>query len=207
LSDQRYAEMKVDLSRFANPEYHPGRSFLVRMVWFVIGQPMLRCSIMPSSGFRRWLLRLFGAQIGAGAVIKPGVRVKYPWHLKTGDYCWLGEDCWIDNLVDVTLGDNVCISQGVYLCTGNHDWADPTFRLVTRTISIQDGAWIAARASVGPGVIVGQFAVVGFGAVVTGNVPSHEVHGGNPAVFVCRRHGRPESIPLPMPVKAAQAGG
>jgi putative colanic acid biosynthesis acetyltransferase WcaF len=187
LLSQPYAQGCVDLSSFDNSHYDPGRSFLVRSVWFLFGLPLLRCSLLPSSGFRRRLLRLFGAEIGEGAVIKPGVRVKYPWKFSAGKHCWIGEDSWIDNLAPVILGDHVCISQNVYFCTGNHDWAEPTFDLITHPIRIESGAWIAARASIGPGVLVGQCAVVGFGAVVTSPVPSYEIHAGNPATFFRRR--------------------
>lgn len=131
-------------------------------------------------------------------MIKPGVRVKYPWKLKVGQYCWLGEDAWIDNVAPVTIGDNVCISQGAYLCTGNHSWSDPTFRLIALPISIEDGAWIAARASVAPGVIIGQSAVVGFGAVATRNIPPYEIHTGNPAEFVRYREILAEKEGQPM---------
>ena len=180
----------VDLSSFniaRDSAYSVGRSFFIRTAWFLVGMPLLRCSILPSSSFRRRLLRWFGAEVGAGVVIKPGVRVKFPWKLKVGDHCWIGEDCWIDNLAPVVLGKHVCVSQAVYFCTGNHDWSDPSFRLITGSIEVRDGAWIAARASVGPGVVVGEHAVVGFGAVVTGAIPANEIHGGNPAVFLRRR--------------------
>jgi putative colanic acid biosynthesis acetyltransferase WcaF len=180
----------VNLSHFDNArhaDYDIGRSLLTRAAWFLLGQPLLRCSLIPSSGFRRRLLRGFGAEIGEGAVIKPGVRVKFPWKLKMGKHCWIGEDCWIDNLAPVRLGDNVCISQGAYLCTGSHDWSDPAFGLMTRSIQIDDGAWIAARVSIGPGVVVGQHAVAGFGSVVTRGVPPYEIHSGNPAMFGRRR--------------------
>lgn len=182
--------MRVDLSTFdiaRDSDYRIGRSLLVRTAWFLIGQPLLRCPILPWSRIRRLVLRWFGTEIGVAAVIKPGVRVKFPWKLKIGDHCWIGEDCWIDNLAPVTLGQHVCISQAVYLCTGNHDWSDPAFRLITGSIEIHDGAWIAARAAIGPGVVVGEHAVVGFGAVVTGAVPPYEIHGGNPAVYLRRR--------------------
>jgi putative colanic acid biosynthesis acetyltransferase WcaF len=178
---------RVDLSRFNNDHYETGRSFLVRTAWFLFGLPMLRCSALPSSSLRRTLLRLFGAEIGKGAVIKPGFRVKFPWKLRAGSHCWFGEDSWIDNLAPVTLGNHVCISQGVYLCTGNHDWSDPTFGLITKPIYVEDGAWIAAKATVGPGVTIGQCAVAGFGAVVTASIPPYEIHNGNPATFLRRR--------------------
>ncbi len=185
---------RVDLSRFKNPEYDPGGSSLTRVVWFLAGLPLLRSSVIPSSAFRRWLLRLFGAEIGNGAVIKPGFRVKHPWFLKAGDHCWFGEDAWIDNLTTITIGDNVCISQGAYLCTGNHDWSDPTFRLVVQPIQIHSGAWVGARASLAPGTVVGEGAVVGFGAVASGNIPAYEIHGGNPAKFIRRREIRSTSV-------------
>jgi putative colanic acid biosynthesis acetyltransferase WcaF len=174
----------VDLSRFdntRNSQYDAGRSLLIRTVWFLVGLPLLRSAILPSSRIRRSILRWFGAEIGPGVVIRPGVRVKFPWKLRTGKYCWIGEDCWIDNLAEVTLGDHVCVSQGTYLCTGSHDWSDPAFGLITRAIQIHDGAWIGARASVGPGSVIGHHAVVGFGSVVTGAIPPYEIHAGNPA--------------------------
>src|SRR5450631_428736 len=159
--------VNVDLSRFDNSrdsDYEIGRSLAVRVTWFLLGLPLLRCPLISSSAFRRRLLQCFGAEIGQGAVIKPGVRVKFPWKLQMGQNCWIGEDCWIDNLAPVILGDHVCISQGVYLCTGSHDWSDPAFRLITRPIQIHDGAWIAARVSVSPGTIIGKRAVIGFGS-------------------------------------------
>jgi putative colanic acid biosynthesis acetyltransferase WcaF len=183
-------QASVDLSRFDNthnPHYDIGRSFLVTAAWFFFGSPLLRCSVLPFSFLRRTLLRCFGAEIGEGAVIKPGVRVKFPWKLKAGKNCWIGEDAWIDNMAPVTLGENVCISQGAYLCTGNHDWEDPAFSLITQPIRINDGVWIAARASIGPGVVIGRCSVVGLGAVVTNDIPSHQIHGGNPAKFIKKR--------------------
>src|SRR5579871_1957393 len=105
----------VDLSLFDNSEYDIGRSLVVRTAWFLLGSPLLRCQVITSSALRRTLLRWFGAKVGRGVVIKPGVRVKFPWKLKLGNCCWIGEDCWIDNLAQVTLGDHVCVSQGVYL--------------------------------------------------------------------------------------------
>jgi putative colanic acid biosynthesis acetyltransferase WcaF len=89
-------------------------------------------------------LRRFGATIGQGARIKPGVRVKLPWRLTIGDHCWIGENTWFDNLAPITIADHVCISQDVYLCTGNHDWSDPNFKLITRSIHIEKGSWLGS---------------------------------------------------------------
>jgi putative colanic acid biosynthesis acetyltransferase WcaF len=177
----------VRLSAFRNQWYRPGRPLAVQRAWFFFGAPVLRLTILPFSSIRRIVLRLFGAKVGPGVVIKPGVRVKYPWLLEVGSDCWIGEDCWIDNLAPVKVGADVCISQGAYLCTGNHDWSDPAFGLIVRPISIDDGAWIGAKAIVGPGTAVGECAVVTAGSMVSGSVPPFEIHGGNPAVFLKRR--------------------
>ena len=174
----------VDLSQYQNDEFNPGRPWIVRVLWFFFGLPLLRCPLIPSSALRRLLLTSFGAKIGDGAVMQQHFCVKYPWNLRVGNNCWFGEECWIDNLVPVTLGNNVCISQGAYLCTGNHDWSDPAFALIVRRIRIEDGAWIGARSSLAPGVVIGQGAVVALGAVVNKSIPPFEVHAGNPARFV-----------------------
>ncbi len=183
----------IDLSSFNNKRdstFTIGRPFLTQAAWFFAGLPILRSSVLSSSRARVLLLRLFGAEIGEGAVIKPGVRVKFPWKLKIGNHSWLGEDCWIDNLAPVTLGNHVCLSQGVYLCTGSHDWSDPAFVLQSKPIRIGDGAWIAARAVLAPGTVVGQHAVIGLNSMASGDIPPFEIHVGNPARFVRRREIR-----------------
>jgi putative colanic acid biosynthesis acetyltransferase WcaF len=185
-----YAVNPVNLARFGNDAYRPGRPLLIRALWFFVGLPILRCSLLPLTSLRRIILRLFGARVGRGVVIKPGVRIKYPWLFGMGDYCWIGEDCWIDNIAPVTLGNHVCISQGAYLCTGNHDWSDPTFGLLINPIDIHDGVWIGAKALVTPGVEVSECAVVTAGSVVTQDIPPYEIHGGNPAAFLRRREIR-----------------
>ena len=157
----------VHLADFHNEWYTPGRSRLVCAAWFLAGLPLLRSSWLPSSRLRAALLRLFGARIGRGAVIKPGVRVKYPWLFQAGNDCWIGEDAWIDNLAEVRLGSDVCVSQGAYFCTGNHDWSDPAFGLMVRPIEIADGAWIGAKALMAPGSGAGECAVVAAGSVVS----------------------------------------
>jgi putative colanic acid biosynthesis acetyltransferase WcaF len=179
-----------DLSLYDNSWYSPGRNRLIAALWFVVGLPLLRLQLQPVSSLRRLLLRLFGANIGTGVVMKPGVRVKYPWHLSISANSWIGEDVWIDNLTSVSIGANVCVSQGAYICTGNHDWSDPAFGLKVKPITIEDGSWIGARALICPGVHVGRCAVAAAGSVVTRNIPDFEIHAGNPAVFVKSREFR-----------------
>lgn len=180
----------IDLSRFDNAWYAPRRSRLVQALWFFLGLPVLRCAWLPSSAVRVAVLRLFGATVGSGVVIKPGVRVKYPWRLVVGNRSWIGEDAWIDNLADVTIGDDVCISQGVYLCTGNHDWSDPAFGLIVKPIRLGSGSWVGARSVVCPGVELGELAVLTAGSVAVRPIPASEIHSGNPASLTRKRRVR-----------------
>ncbi len=182
----------VQLDTFQNDWYQPGRSRLWQVAWFFFGLPLLRCWI-PSSALRVYLLRFFGARVGSGVVIKPGVRVKYPWHLRIGDHTWIGEDCWIDNLTTVFIGSHVCVSQGVYFCTGNHNWTDPAFGLMVKPITIEDGGWAGARAVLTPGVTLHECAIAAAGSVVMRDIPAYEIHTGNPASFqkIRRLEGTP----------------
>jgi putative colanic acid biosynthesis acetyltransferase WcaF len=182
----------VKLREYDNSWYHPGGTLLKRSVWFFLGQPIVRCAWIPSSSLRVALLRAFGAKIGTRVVIKPSVEVKYPWHLVVGDDCWIGEHVWIDNLTTVRIANNVCISQGVYFCTGNHDWSDEQFGLVLAPIELAEGSWAGAKCILTPGVTLGRGAVAAAGAVITGKVPEFSVFAGNPAKFVKSRHMRGE---------------
>jgi putative colanic acid biosynthesis acetyltransferase WcaF len=176
-----------DFSQYDNSWYSSGRSRLVEVLWFFLGLPLLRCRMLPSSSARSCILRLFGAKVARKAVLKPGIRVKYPWLLSLGTHCWIGEDVWIDNLVLVTIGANVCVSQGAYLCTGNHDWSDPAFGLRVQPITVEDGSWVGARAVICPGVRIEACGVAAAGSVVTNNIPAYEIHAGNPARLLRRR--------------------
>ncbi len=133
------------------------------------------------------LLRMTGASVGAGVVIKPRVTIKYPWKLAVGDHSWIGEQVWIDNLDQVTIGAHVCISQGALLLCGNHDYKKPTFDLITGPIVLEDGVWIGAKASVALGVTCGSHSVLAMGSVATKNLEEWIVYQGNPALAVRER--------------------
>ncbi|MGA2737157.1 MAG: WcaF family extracellular polysaccharide biosynthesis acetyltransferase [Bryobacteraceae bacterium] len=173
----------VDLSVPDNSEYLKGRPWLVIVLWHFIGAPLVRANWLPVSSVKTALLKAFGAHIGVGAYIKPGIKIKFPWYLTVGDHCWLGEDVWIDNLAPVTIGSHVCVSQGAYLCTGNHDWSSTNMKLFRRPIALQDGSWVGARAIVGPGTVVGAGAIVTAGSVITRDVPAGQIWSGNPARY------------------------
>jgi len=185
----------IQLAGYDNSWYRPGGSAWKRAVWFFLGQPILRSAFLPWSALRVRLLRLFGAQIGEGVTIKPSVHVKYPWHLSVGNHCWIGEHVWIDNLTSVRIADNCCLSQGAYLCTGNHDWSDPYFGLLIAPIQLSEGAWAGAKTIITPGCFLGKGAVAAAGAVVTGTIPDFEVYAGNPARFVKLRRIRARANP------------
>ncbi len=181
------AASPVELRHYDNSWYHPGRSPLWRALWFFFGLPLLRSHLIPSSGLRVRLLRMFGAEIGSGVVIKVGVNVKYPWHLVVGNDTWIGEDCWIDNLTTVRIGADCCLSQGAYLCTGNHDWSDPHFGLLIAPITMEDGSWAGARSILAPGAVLGVGSVASAGSLITGQIPEFAIFAGNPASFVKMR--------------------
>jgi putative colanic acid biosynthesis acetyltransferase WcaF len=172
---------KVRLDLTSNHDYVPGKPLWYRILWIVVEALTLLNPVLLPSGIKRRILIAFGARIGTGVVIKPGVHVKHPWRLKIGDHCWIGERAWIDNLVPVTLGDHVCISQGAYLCTGNHDWTDPGMGMNPRPIVVQDGVWIGAFSQIGPGVTVGQMAILTLGSTLLHDTEPLGIYQGNPA--------------------------
>ncbi|MFZ4565279.1 MAG: putative colanic acid biosynthesis acetyltransferase [Prochlorococcaceae cyanobacterium] len=176
------------LDRYRLPDdYSPGASLGRQLLWFCLGAPLLAARWLPGSAWRRLLLVGFGACLGRGCRLKPGLRVKFPWRLQAGAHCWLGEDVWIDNLAPVRLGDRVCLSQGAYLCTGNHDFRSPWFDLRLGAIDLGDDVWVAAAAVLAPGTILGPGAIAGLGAVVSGCWPARVILRGNPAEVVGQR--------------------
>ena len=168
------------LSNYAS-RFDRGRSRATEAAWLTCGQIVCETALPWPSAWKAGLLRRFGATAGPGVVLKPRVRVKFPWRLTIGRDCWIGEDVWIDNLSPVTLGDDVCVSQGAYFCTGGHDHTRPSFDLQTAPILVEEQAWIGAKAVLLPGVTVGRGAVVAAGSVVTRDVPPGMIVGGNPA--------------------------
>ena len=141
-----------------------------------------------SSGLKVFWLRVFGAELGKGVVIKPRVTIKYPWKLKVGANCWIGEGVWIDNLDQVTLEANVCISQGALLLCGNHNYKRVGFDLMVAPIYLKEGSWVGAKSSVAPGVTLESHAVLSLGSVATENLEAYAIYAGNPAVKIKDRN-------------------
>lgn len=185
---------QVDLSKYDNSWYKPG-GVLKRTGWHMVSILFFKCSLPYPSWFKKFLLTLFGTEVGNGVVIKPCVNIKYPWFLKIGDNVWIGEEVWIDNLTDVILGNNVCLSQGAFILTGNHNYKKETFDLITGPITVEDGVWVGAKAVICPGVKLGSHSVISVGSVVSKNTDNHGIYRGVPAELVGQRVIEPASIP------------
>lgn len=167
--------------------YDKGRSFFWQVAWQLASGLVFERWWCPA-GIRVKILRAFGAEIGEGVYIKPRVRVHWPWRLRVGDHSWIGDGAWLLNLDQITIGRQSIISQQVLLCSGSHDMHSRTFELNNAPITIGDGTWIAARATVLRGVTVGDNAVVGAGALVVKDVPDEQIVLA-PVAQPVQRHG------------------
>lgn len=177
---------QTDLSRFSISWYKPGPRWKI-LLWFLTNSLLLNTYLPVPMAIKRAVLRLFGAKLGRNVVIKPAVNIKYPWLLRVGNEVWIGEQVWIDNLSEVTIGSNVCLSQGAMLLTGNHDYSRSTFDLTTRPITLADGVWIGAKAVVCAGVRCESHAVLAVNSVATRPLTAFGIYQGNPAVWVRQR--------------------
>lgn len=165
------------LDKFELGGFDRGMPWFVEAIWLAISG-LLMDSWLPGSAWRKALLRLFGARIAQGVVIKPRLRVKFPWRLELGEHCWLGEGVWIDNLAEVRLRAHSCVSQDAYLCTGSHDWSEESFDLITASIEIGPHAWVGARCTLAPGTRLGEGAVLAIGSVAKGELAAWMIHAG-----------------------------
>jgi putative colanic acid biosynthesis acetyltransferase WcaF len=175
------------LAGFSGRGYDKGRGVLWQASWQLVSSTMF-CPWWVPASVRVAILRAFGAQIGQGVLVRHRVRVHWPWKLAIGDDSWIGEGAWILNLEPVKIGRDVCISQEALLCTGSHDRCSPTFEFDNAPIIVEDGAWVAARAVVLRGVVIGSSAMVGAGAVVRSDV-APDAMVGSPGPSGPRRGG------------------
>ncbi|MBN2663457.1 MAG: WcaF family extracellular polysaccharide biosynthesis acetyltransferase [Bacteroidales bacterium] len=178
---------KTDLSKYNNDSYKPGKNSLIRLFWYYTNLLFFKNPFNTLNFTKTFLLKLYGAKVGKGVVIKPSVNIKYPWRLKIGNYVWIGENVWIDNLDDVEIGDNVCISQGAMLLTGSHDYTKVSFDVIIGKIVLEDGVWIGAKSVVYPNIICKSHSILGVNSVATKNLDSYFIYHGNPAVKISKR--------------------
>jgi len=179
--------MKTELQTFDNSTFDKEAGSIKIAVWLILNALIFRNPLIFVQGLKKWLLRVFGAQLGKGLVIKPGVNIKFPWKLKIGDNVWIGENVWIDNLDYVSIGDDVCISQGALLLTGNHDYTKTGFDYRNAPIKIEDGVWIGAKAVVCPGVVCQSHSILTVNSVATFDSEAYQIYQGNPAKKVRKR--------------------
>jgi len=177
----------TELKSFENNNYNAKAGFLKKFIWYYFNIIFLKSSGLLIYKLRISILSLFGAKLGTGIVLKPSISIKYPWLLSIGDHSWIGENVWIDNLVQVTIGNNVCISQGALLLTGNHNYKKSSFDLITGEIVLEDGVWIGAKAIVCPGVKCGSHSILTVGSVATKDLEPYGIYQGNPAVLIRKR--------------------
>ena len=170
-----------DLKHFVLPPNFRGRPAWFVQLWWIVQATAFRSSPQAFYGWRRFLLRLFGAKIGQGVIIRPTAEITYPWRLTIGDYSWIGDHATLYTLGEVRIGDNACVSQHCYLAAAYHDYTRPTFDMIGSRIAIEPEVWLATRVFIAPGVTVGRGAVVGAGSIVLKDLPPMMVSAGNPA--------------------------
>jgi len=173
-----------DLSTARMPEGFRGRPAWFVQFWWIIQSLFFHTSPQFMYGWRRLLLRTFGAQIGKGVLIRPSASVTYPWKLRIGDFSWIGDGVTLYTLGEITIGDNSVVSQHSYLCTGSHDYTQTTFDLYAVPIHIEPEVWVAANVFVGPGVTIGRGIIVGASSVVLNDVPAGIICAGNPLTLI-----------------------
>lgn len=177
---------KVDNSSYVTT-HKRGASALKGILWYTVNVICFKNPLFVFSSVKIVLLRLFGAKVGKGVVVKPCVNIKYPWKLTIGNHAWIGENVWIDNLSEVIIGPNTCISQEALLLTGSHDATKKTFDFLSQPIILEEGVWIGAKAVVFGGVICKSHSILGLNSVAESQLDPYTVYKGNPAIVVMER--------------------
>ena len=178
---------QTDLSKYNNAWFDEGAGFVKRTIWFIVNALFFINPCNPLSGIKVSLLRLFGAKIGKGVVIKPGVNIKYPWKLNIGNCVWIGERVWIDNLDTVTIGDHCCLSQEVLILIGNHNYKSDAFDLLVAPVVLEEGVWLGARSIVTGGVTCESHSVLSVQSVASTSLQAYSINRGNPAIHIKTR--------------------
>ncbi len=163
------------LNTFQLPKNFRGRNPIIVQFWWLIQGTLFRMSPQFMYGFRRFLLRLFGAKIGKKVIIRPSVKITYPWKLSIGDYSWIGDQVDLYTLGNIIIGKNVVISQKSYLCTGSHDYLKEDFSIFQKPITIQDQVWVASDVFIAQGITIGEGSIVAARSSVFKDIPSNKI--------------------------------
>ena len=169
------------LDTFKLPDGFRGRPGWIVQIWWLVELSIFRLSPQFMYAWRRWLLRIFGAKIGEGVLIRPTVHITYPWKVSIGDHAWIGDDVVLYSLGEIDIGKDAVVSQRSYICTGGHDYQKPSFDIYAKKIIIESEAWVATDVFVAPGVTIGHGAVIGARSSVFKDMPPEMICIGNPA--------------------------
>jgi putative colanic acid biosynthesis acetyltransferase WcaF len=175
------------LDQFGLPRTFRGRHPAVVQLWWLVQATLFRWSPQFLYGWRRFLLRLFGAKVGRAVLIRPTAAITYPWKVSLGDHCWVGDDVTLYSLGEIVIGHDAVISQKSYICTGSHDIHSPSFEIFAKPIVIEPKVWIATDVFVAPGVTIGEGTVVGARSSVFKDLPGNMVCKGTPAIPIGKR--------------------
>ena len=172
-------------------EVSPGIFRKIRYAFWLLISNVFFLTNIPYPNFTKvFILKCFGGKVGKNVVIKPWVKIKFPWMLSLGNSVWLGESVWIDNISEIKIGNNVCISQGALLITGNHNYSSEKFELISKPIIIEDGVWVCANTTLIGGITIHSHAVLAINSLASKDLEPYSIYSGNPAIFIKKRNIR-----------------
>ena len=172
-------------------EVSPGIFRKIRYAFWLLISNVFFLTNIPYPNFTKvFILKCFGCKVGKNVVIKPWVKIKFPWMLSLGNSVWLGESVWIDNISEIKVGNNVCISQGALLITGNHNYSSEKFELISKPIIIEDGVWVCANTILIGGITIHSHAVLAINSLASKDLEPYSIYSGNPAIFIKNRNIR-----------------
>ncbi len=175
------------LKSFRLPKGFRGRSVIVVQLWWLTQSVLFRLSPQFMYGWRRFLLRCFGARIGQQVKVRPSAHIQFPWKISIDDYSWIGDHVTLYSLGKINIGKNVVVSQKSYICAASHNYADQNFAIYAKPVTIEDSCWLATDVFVAPGVIIHQGTVVGARSSVFHSLPAGKICFGSPAIALKNR--------------------
>lgn len=173
-----------NLEKFKLPKDFRGRKALFVQLWWCVQATLFSCSPQFMYKWRAFLLRLFGANVGKGVLIRPSVKITYPWKLTIGENSWVGDDVVLYTLGEIKIGNNTIISQHSYLCTGTHDYNSELFDIIQMPIRIGNSSWLATDVFIAPGITIGNECIIGARSSVYKSFPDKSICYGNPAELI-----------------------
>ena len=182
--------MSQNLSKFEMPKGFRGRNAVFVQAWWFVQSTFFSMSPQFCYRWRNFLLRLFGAKIGKGVIIRPTVKITYPWKVSIDDYSWVGDGANLYSLGRITIGKNSIKKKKSYLCTGSHDYLSDNFEIYSKDITIGDGCWLATDVFIAPGVTIGNDCLVGARSSVFSDLEGNHIYLGNPACKIKKRFNR-----------------